>query len=1351
MSTGGTDVKVYTVGPNYAHAEARKSPVVDGRVQRDENGKEERFPVLLTPDEKEIARRVCLAFGQMVCGFDLLRAKGRSYVCDVNGWSFVKNSTKYFDDAALCLRAMILQAVAPHHSTTQKATQEADETVDEADAAFFGTEGTTKCEKREPRVSKTKKTSSKGPEVGEELRAVLAVIRHGDRTPKQKMKMRVRNQPLLDLLARCTGDRPRKQAKLKTPQRLQELLNICRVLYSERLKDQHKYHDKAISPLAPSSAESSDTSTRLSLGSKEEWEEEVEQWKQVISILQEGGHFSGINRKAQLKPLAWEEIPPSERKEGKDGKEGKSEQVTEALLILKFGGVLTHLGKKQAEFLGRDFRMRMYPGGNYYEPGNMDGLLRLHSTYRHDLKIYSSDEGRVQITAAAFAKGLLDLETTNDQLTPILASLVNKDAKLLDFVTHEVEEDILHAKQKLYNIMTEGHVKGRGKNKEYSTSDTAVHTDIERSGPVGYDGLRRSSASNHASSSPIQISAPSSPAKDAGHGMEKRMGASYQNPASYMLMAADRARSLKAARRAVSSAAYSAISSFRNAMVAAVAGGIATEASQKNKPQDGLPPKAETTQLSSTPATAQVEAQRSASVASVNSDGSVSLAAQMVDQLDLAEPNFLNDPTFMQYRLPSSVRTSLDETQEVSLSLEPAYNPRLDELMQSPAAMSAENPRSSWNSGMAKDLMRSRMLLGLPEDPATSHRLSNATGGYVSDHAKDGNRSDPEKMGRNSKSPGTHGDEFSEDEGGDVGSGFDEFKQSVEGSISRRPPGVPPEPLKLLRLMVDLIQGLTRQLRDECFQHTNKTIVVGSPTTWVDALGALAPRGSMPKGGLAELKTASVPAGGESFLLMHARWKKLEQDIYHPRKGRFDISKVPDVYDAAKYDAIHNSHLDLDGLEELYRISKQLAEGVVPNEYGTHPHSKLRIGGTIAHSLLVKLLTDMSSTRDESFIGMPQTYLSDLEKEKQAAREARGAADSEMGAGGQLGRTGGSGDGSGSLYAEFDDDVAEAETTPVDDDDAAALKEEEEIEVSTTRLNHRYASHFGVQSPQRHVRTRLYFTSESHIHSLLNVLRYCNLEVGQQPGGTVSRRNSANLAQTLEAINEGRGTTPPSLLSHRLDTLEGVGDLDYLTHIVFRMYERFDVPPTDPKRFRIEILLSTGVGLDPFKNNVIHEIDKVSDQAFKKEKKRSAAASPKETPKAEGVAPGDGRETKVGSHLAILRQFPIQNDRAHRASPAQASPSTAAQKEKQKPDFLTLNDFESYLWKFRRKTVGRDGDSGLGNSTSSYLSATGASDWNSPKKGSPPLAAALGKAGMGGPKKSKNKKMKKKGSDSDSD
>merc|ERR550532_3415346 len=66
------------------------------------------------------------------------------------------------------------------------------------------------------------------------------------------------------------------------------------------------------------------------------------------------------------------------------------------------------------------------------------GLLRLHSTYRHVLKIYASDEGRVQMTAAAFAKGLLALEVNTDrsivspqtmptqkgELTPILVQMV---------------------------------------------------------------------------------------------------------------------------------------------------------------------------------------------------------------------------------------------------------------------------------------------------------------------------------------------------------------------------------------------------------------------------------------------------------------------------------------------------------------------------------------------------------------------------------------------------------------------------------------------------------------------------------------------------------------------------------------------------------------------------------------------------------------------------------------------------------------------------------------------------------------------------------------------------------------
>ena len=57
------------------------------------------------------------------------------------------------------------------------------------------------------------------------------------------------------------------------------------------------------------------------------------------------------------------------------------------LLILKWGGELTPAGQRQAEDLGHMFRL-MYPGGEgeyAMLPGS--GFLRLHSTYRHDLKV----------------------------------------------------------------------------------------------------------------------------------------------------------------------------------------------------------------------------------------------------------------------------------------------------------------------------------------------------------------------------------------------------------------------------------------------------------------------------------------------------------------------------------------------------------------------------------------------------------------------------------------------------------------------------------------------------------------------------------------------------------------------------------------------------------------------------------------------------------------------------------------------------------------------------------------------------------------------------------------------------
>ena len=156
--------------------------------------------------------------------------------------------------------------------------------------------------------------------------------------------------------------------------------------------------------------------------------EDYDKLIQVKAVLEMHGKFKGINRKVQLKPTKSQLV------------KGVS-IVQEAQLILKWGGVLTASGRQQAEEMGRSFRQRMYPG--------VDGLLRLHSTYRHDLKIYSSDEGRVQVTAAAFAKGLLDLD---GHLTPILASLVRKDNSLLDDSSGAKEELEQNKKELHWNL-----------------------------------------------------------------------------------------------------------------------------------------------------------------------------------------------------------------------------------------------------------------------------------------------------------------------------------------------------------------------------------------------------------------------------------------------------------------------------------------------------------------------------------------------------------------------------------------------------------------------------------------------------------------------------------------------------------------------------------------------------------------------------------------------------------------------------------------------------------------------------------------------------------------------------------
>lgn len=390
MPTDGTDVKVYTVGPDYAHAEARKSPALDGKVERDSEGKEVRYPVMLTAMEKLVARKVCVAFKQTVCGFDLLRANGHSFVCDVNGFSFVKNSMKYYDDCAKILGNTIMRELAPQFQIPWSIPTEAEDI---------------------PIVPTTSGTMM-------ELRCVIAIIRHGDRTPKQKMKMEVTHPRFFALFEKHGGYKTGK-LKLKRPEQLQEVLDITRLLLAELEKE----------PGA-------------------EIEEKTGKLEQLKSVLEMYGHFSGINRKVQLTYY------PHGVKASNEAQDLQREPLAPSLLlVLKWGGELTPDGRVQAEELGRAFRC-MYPGGQGDYAGFPGcGLLRLHSTFRHDLKIYASDEGRVQMTAAAFAKGLLALE---GELTPILVQMVksanmngllDSDGDSLSSCQHRVKARLHHILQ----------------------------------------------------------------------------------------------------------------------------------------------------------------------------------------------------------------------------------------------------------------------------------------------------------------------------------------------------------------------------------------------------------------------------------------------------------------------------------------------------------------------------------------------------------------------------------------------------------------------------------------------------------------------------------------------------------------------------------------------------------------------------------------------------------------------------------------------------------------------------------------------------------------------------------------
>ncbi len=218
------------------------------------------------------------------------------------------------------------------------------------------------------------------------------------------------------------------------------------------------------------------------------------------------------------------------------------------------------------------------------------------------------------------------------------------------------------------------------------------------------------------------------------------------------------------------------------------------------------------------------------------------------------------------------------------------------------------------------------------------------------------------------------------------------------------------------------------------------------------------------------------PAHGETLLLMLDRWRKLHKDFYNEKKGGFNITKIPDVHDAARYDCLHNSHISLVHLPDLYEISKTLADCVVPQEYGIDVDEKLLIGSKMCSALMEKIKYDLIIARSDN-----------------------------------------------KLDTQY-------------------------------RLDESHAEDLTIKSVGRQVRTRLYFTSESHLQTLMNVLRY--------PVDGLHQIVSPEAKEVLDRTEE----------------------LCYLTSFVIRLYEDPKKYYGDPARFRVEVLFSPGIVQHPLQS-----------------------------------------------------------------------------------------------------------------------------------------------------------------------
>lgn len=521
------DVKAYTVGPKFCHAETRKSPVVDGLVKRNPSGKEVRYVTRLTEEESIMASNISEGFGQRVCGFDLLRTGEKSYVIDVNGWSFVKDNESYYDTAANTLKEMFNKEIQRKERKERRegkvSSSEAEEQSADNNRATPPPRKSTASSHRsalkgifkspsmsrlaahhphlpgrshgqghissspEASLSSTPITSSpsfekpytapltsapisrpdllpppampdKDLELGTrashsddqivavpppaskaqwKLKGMVSVIRHADRTPKQKHKFTFHTKPFVDLLK---GHQ--EEVLLIGEAALHSVSEAVSVAIDEGIEDPRKLRE-----------------LRIYLNKKGGWPGTKVQIKPMFRKRKKDELSPGMAvesspemEKEEVKtsastnaptPLSETELPADWIQKRSDSMSGvtlsriaaveKNLILDKLQLIIKWGGEPTHSARYQAQDLGTNFR---------------NDLLLLNREILDDVSVFSSSERRVTTSAQIFAAAFLDQkEFPADRIE------IRKD--LLDD-SNAAKDEMDKVKKKLKSLLREG-------------------------------------------------------------------------------------------------------------------------------------------------------------------------------------------------------------------------------------------------------------------------------------------------------------------------------------------------------------------------------------------------------------------------------------------------------------------------------------------------------------------------------------------------------------------------------------------------------------------------------------------------------------------------------------------------------------------------------------------------------------------------------------------------------------------------------------------------------------------------------------------------------------------------------